>query len=434
MAFWRNRDDLQEAIQRWRDADLLSPETAQALRDFEARRRSAAPPPGASTRLADAAACVGISLVAAAALVLAIAQFENDLPAQLALLSIVGAIVLAASAAARRLRLAIASDIFAGIAALLWTACFLLTLEELSNGGSPALGWTAFCAAVALLGLAIWRALGSISAAALAVAGWIALPGALVAGDDYTFGADASAAATAAALALAPLAALFAVLAARYAAQRGWLDQLGVWCVAFVASGWLSLGVLVIAASRDEAEFDLALIIGAIAATALAALRREWVWLPAAITFACAAAAASAAEAGPTARTAVALLVLALSFIPFTPLAARLPAHWTTRLWELAFWAAGLAAAIAFAVSSAGWPAVGGVWGALILAAAAHFRRPLALAAGVIALYAVFLAVVIETFDSGAAAGFGTLAFGLLLLAAVLLWRRRRVDTDQARS
>ena len=434
MAFWRNRDDLQEAIQRWRDADLLSPETAQSLRDFEARRRSAAPPPGASTRLADAAACVGISLVAAAALVLALAQFENDLPAQLALLSIVGAIVLAASAAARRLRLAIASDIFAGIAALLWTACFLLALEELGNGGSPALGWAAFCAAVALLGLAIWRALGSISAAALAVAGWIALPGALVAGDDYTFGSDASAAATAAALALAPLAALLAVLAARYAAQRNWLDQLGVWCVAFIASTSLSLGVLIIAASRSEAEFDLALIIGAIAATALAARRREWVWLPAAITFACAAAAASAAEAGPAARTAVALLVLALSFIPFTPLAARLPAHWTTRLWELAFWAAGLAAAIAFAVSAGGWPAVGGVWGALILAAAARFRRPLPLAAGVIALYAVFLAVVIETFDSSAAAGFATLAFGLLLLAAVLLWRRRRVDTDQAHS
>ena len=60
-----------------------------------------------------------------------------------------------------------------------------------------------------------------------------------------------------------------------------------------------------------------------------------------------------------------------------------------------------------------------------MILSAALLRRWLAMAAGVIGLYVVFLMIVIETFNASAGVGFGTLVFGLLVLAAVLGWRRR---------
>lgn len=436
MAFRRNQDDIQEAIQRWRDADLLSPDTAQALHDFEVRRRNAGSPPGASARMADAAACVGVALIAAAALVLAFAQFEDDFGPQVAALSVAGAFALAASLAARRLRLPVAADLLGGAAVVLWSVAVAVALDELGDGRGVALGWALICVVAALLGAVVWRAAGSISAGVLAVVGWVLLPLALAAGDelDYFFPNEISTARTVAAMALMTLAAALAAVGAQWAQRRGWLDSTAVWCAAFVATTTLGVALGVLAVSHSEPGFDFALLIGAVAATAVAVQRREWVWLPSAACLSYSAAASSLTGIEDAPRNTLALILLAFSFFPFAPLARRLPAHWVVRVWELVVWAAGLTTAVSFAAASGGWPAAGGVWAAATILAAARLRRPLPLAAGVIGLYAVFVIIVIETFDASLGAGVGTLAFGLLVLAAVLGWRRGRVDTDQARS
>ena len=60
-----------------------------------------------------------------------------------------------------------------------------------------------------------------------------------------------------------------------------------------------------------------------------------------------------------------------------------------------------------------------------MIAASAMQRRWLALAVGALGLYVTFLAVVIGAFDASLGAGFGTLLFGVLVLAAAIAWRRR---------
>ena len=427
MILRRSGDELENALTRWREADLISEQTAEQLRHFERERRAAGAPPGAAGRVADAAASVGVALVTAAALLLAFSQFEGDFAPQLATLSVVGALALGASTAARRLRLSAASDLLAGAAVTLWSVAIAVALDELGGGGDAELGWAVICAAVALIGTASWRATHSISAGTLAVAAWVALPLALTVGGDFEqiFESQTSTASAIGALILMTLAAALALLGAQLARRRGWADSTTVWCAAFVATTALGVGIGLVAIARDEAGFDFAFLAGAAAATAIAVRRRESVWLPAASCLIYCASVASLVDIEDAPRNALALLLLALSFFPFAPLAGRLPEHWLTRVWELAVWAAGLTTAIGFAAADGGWPAAGGAWAAAMILSAALQRRWLAMAASVIGLYVVFLMIVIETFNASAGAGFGTLLFGLLVLAAVLAWRRR---------
>lgn len=427
MILRRGGDQLEDALTRWREAGLISEQTAEQLRHFERERRAAGAPPGAAGRVADAAASVGVALVTAAALLLAFSQFEGDFAPQLAVLSVVGALALGASTAARRLRLSAASDLLAGAAVTLWSVAIAVALDELGGGGDAELGWAVICAAVALIGTAVWRAAHSIAAGTLAVVAWVALPLALTVGGDFQqiFESRTSTASAIGALILMTLAAALALLGAQLARRRGWANSTTIWCAAFVASTALGVGIGLVAIARDEAGFDFAFLAGAAAATAIAVQRRESVWLPAASCLFYCASVASLVDIEDAPRNALALLLLVLSFFPFTPLARRLPEHWLTRVWELAVWAAGLTAAIGFAAADGGWPAAGGVWAAAMILSAALQRRWLAMAAGVIGLYVVFLMIVIETFNASAGAGFGTLVFGLLVLAAVLAWRRR---------
>ena len=427
MILRRGGDELEDALTRWREAALISEQTAEQLHNFERERRAAGAPPGAAGRVADAAACVGVALVAAAALLLAFSQFEGDFAPQLATLSVVGALALGAAAAARRLRLSAASDLLAGAAVTLWSVAIAVALDELGGGGDAELGWAVICAAVAAIGTAVWRATRSISAGTLAIVGWVALPLALTVGGDFEqiFESQTPTASAIGALILMTLAAALALLGAQLARRRGWADSTTVWCAAFVATTALGVGIGLVAIARDEAGFDFAFLAGAAAATAIAVHRRESVWLPAASCLFYCASIAALVDIEDAPRNALALLLLALSFFPFAPLARRLPEHWLTRVWELAVWAAGLTAAIGFAAADGSWPAAGGVWAAAMILSAALQRRWLAMAAGVIGLYIVFLIIVIETFNASAGAGFGTLLFGLLVLTAVLAWRRR---------
>ena len=85
----------------------------------------------------------------------------------------------------------------------------------------------------------------------------------------------------------------------------------------------------------------------------------------------------------------------------------------------------GFGASCAFAFAPGGWPAAGALWAAAVILLAAFQRRWLALVLGTLALYVVFIVLVIETFGAGAGAGFGTLLFGVTLLVVVTVWRQR---------
>ena len=67
-----------------------------------------------------------------------------------------------------------------------------------------------------------------------------------------------------------------------------------------------------------------------------------------------------------------------------------------------------------------------------MIVVAAVLRRWLALAIGVLGAYIILLRVVIDAFEASIAAGFGTLAFGALVLAAVVVWRRRPAGAPRA--
>ena len=125
------------------------------------------------------------------------------------------------------------------------------------------------------------------------------------------------------------------------------------------------------------------------------------------------------------ARLALAVVVLALSGLPFLPLVRRVPRHWMVLAWEAAVWLVGMGTAVAFAFERDGWPALGGAWALAMIVVAAVLRRWLALGIGVLGAYIILLTVVIDAFEASIAAGFGTLAFGALVLAAVVVWRRR---------
>ncbi len=424
--------ELEQNLARWRGAGLIAEQTAEALRAFEAQRAAAAAPAGGAARAADAAACLAAGLITAAALVLAFAQFEHDLGARSAVLSIVGAAALAASFAARRLRLAAAADTLGAAAVLLPAACLASGLNEVGGEADAALGWALICAAVLLLGGAVWRWIRSRSAGVLALLAWVALPAGLLVSNGAGSGVFApslesvSDALVWTALALMTAAAALAALAAQLAARRDWIDRRTALYASFTAAAALSAALVFIVLSHGESELYYTLPAGAAAATALPIWRQEWIWLPpSAVLFVTGGWASLVGGADSSSERTLGLLVLVLSLAVFTPLTRRLPQHWTVRAWEGAIWLNTLLVACMFALAPDGWPAAGGLWGAAMILCGALLRRWLALAIGAAALYATFIAVVIETFGASAGAGFGTLLFGLLVLAAVIFWRRR---------
>jgi len=272
--------ELERDLARWREAGLISEQTAQALRSFEVQRAAAAAPLGGAARVADAAACLSGGLITAAALVLAFAQFEHDLGARSAVLSLVGAAAPAASFAARRLSLPAAADTLGGAAVLLLTICLASGLNELGGEADAALGWVLICAAVLLLGGAVWCWIGSRSAGVLALLGWTALPAALLisneAGSDgfAPWHGEVSELRVWAALALMAAAAALAALAAQRARQRAWIDRRTARSASFTAAAALSAALVFTAAAQGESEFYYTRPAAAAAAAAPAFWRR----------------------------------------------------------------------------------------------------------------------------------------------------------------
>ncbi len=430
-------EPIEELLERWLAADVVSEETAADLRAFEAERAAAAlPAVGGASRVADVGAYLGAALVVTAALVIAFARFADQSAAQILVLGIVGAAASAAAVVSRRSGLAVASDALAGASVLLLPICWAVVLSELGEGGDQRLGWLLISGGAVLIGGLTGLLVGSRLAAVVAVIGLVAMPLALVmSGNDEravfddVLGDSVSAGWVWAAIALMAVAAGVTVVGAERWARRGWLTREVATWMTLVASVALGLAMWLIAAARDEGGFDFVLLAGALLATGPALWRRDRVWLPAAVVALLGA--GSSAFHGPAdhdASLALALVVLALSGLPFLPLVRRVPRHWVALAWEAAVWLVGMGTAVAFAFERDGWPAVGGAWALAMIVVAAVLRRWLALGIGVLGAYIILLAVVIDAFEASIAAGFGTLAFGALVLAAVIIWRRRRAS------
>ncbi len=435
----------EELIKRWLAAGVVSEQTAADLRAFEAERAAAAlpavggAPPGAS-RVADVGAYLGAALVVTAALVIAFARFADQSAAQIAVLGIVGAALLLAAVVSRRAGLAVPSDALAGASVLLLPICWAVVLSELGEGADRRLGWLLVSGGAVLLGGLMGLLVGSRLAVVVAALGLVAMPLALVmSGNDEravfddVLGDSVSVGWVWAAVALMAVAASVAVVSAERWARRGWLTRETVIWMTLVASVALALAMWLIAAVRGELGFDFALLAGALLATGLALWRRERVWLSAAVVALLGAGwSGFGGPADHEASLALALLVLALSGLPFLPLVRRVPRHWMALAWEATVWLVGMGTAVAFASERDGWPALGGAWALAMIVAAAVLRRWLALGIGVLGAYIVLLTVVIDAFEASIAAGFGTLAFGALVLTAVIIWRRRRASPVSA--
>ena len=384
-----------------------------------------------AARAADAIAWVGGVLVLVAVVVLGFGLY-SDLAERLALLSSAGAVALAAAWATRRLLPAAVSDVLAGIAVVSVVLGFDVVLHEIGAAISPHVRWILICAALMLLGGALCWWLRSRVAGGLAVAGWVALPAALATSrpEDLDLAipflrAGVPETSVWASLALMVLAATAAEQATSFAARRGWIDpSTAVW-TGFIATTVLGTALVLAAMLQSQSWFYFILVAGAAVATGVSVWQREWVWLPTAGRLFSTAAVTALGGVDDEPGRAMGLVVLSLSFFTFAPLARRLPRHFAVRVWEGTIWFMGLGVSCAFAFAPGGWPAAGGIWAAAMILLAGFQRRRLALVLGTVALYVTFIVRVIEAFGAGAGAGFGTLLFGITLLAIVTVWRQR---------
>ena len=95
------------------------------------------------------------------------------------------------------------------------------------------------------------------------------------------------------------------------------------------------------------------------------------------------------------------------------------------QLWAAWLLIAGVTAAATLAASSPELATVGVVWALIVLAAGLMYEHRLAFAFGLIGGFAALLALLVDQFESSVAAAAGTLVFGLLIVAAGIVWRRR---------
>ena len=121
---------------------------------------------------------------------------------------------------------------------------------------------------------------------------------------------------------------------------------------------------------------------------------------------------------------ALASVLLGLTFFPFTPFRSRLPTHWRVLLWEAMICLNGLAIACAFAFELGAWLVVTWPWGLGMTVLGALRGRPVALLVGGLALFVALLATVIAALGATVGTGFGTLVFGVTVIAAVIAWRQ----------
>ena len=383
-----------------------------------------------SPRPANAVAYVGGALVLVGLFALAF-TWSTGLWEITALMGVVGATALLLSWAMRRFSPPVVSDVLAGVAVVSLTFCVDAGLDASGIVFGRVERWILLCAPAILFGGAVCWGLRSRLAGNCAVIGWVLLPLALATGSEDKLGVSLPLLDTLsefsvwAALALMLVAVELVEQAIRFAARRGWVTPETASSITFMASSPLGLALVIAASVQGSSWFYFVLVSCAAAVTGIAFWQRDWAWLPTSVRlfYAAGISALGGIDSGPG-RT-MGLVVLLFSLFPFSPLRGQLPDRFAVRRWEMTIWFIGMCVSCAFAFSPGGWPAAGGLWAAGVIVLAAVRRRASAMVLASLALFAVFLARMIDLFGAVVGAGFGTMFFGALLLAIVVVWGER---------
>ena len=444
--------EVEQAIERWRRAGLITEEIARELAEHEAApltavsleeaEPGAAEPASYRSRLADFAAYLGAATVVIAVWLLTPSLFGEDEWGRSAINLAASAASVGLAFAAGRLRLSAAADAFSAAALFLLVTGLAVLFAQVGGPRDAALGWLVVSAAAALLGGVLALRVHSRLAAIAAAASIIALPAALaiersVAQDGR---ADATLVRTISSFDLWVSLVLVWLVAAALSVSvcRGWLrlpPRLVVWVLAGISltvAGCL-IGIVI---EREAVGYDVLLLIGAIVFAGLALWQRSVTWLPASGLLLIAAAVGAATDPNDIVHLALVVCALALTFSLFHRVFLRVPLHPVAGYWEAAVWIAGVIGAFAIAFADGAWPVVGVVWGLALVAMGFRAEAEVPFAAGVVAFYGAGVIFIATTFETTLAVGIGLLLAGLTIALAAMLWRRRfrLSDRDAAES
>ena len=438
------RDDWQAALTRWREAGLVDEDTESAVREWESAQSGASD--GASVRqlshgrIADVAAYLGASIVVIAWLLLTVALFDAGW-GSFGITLAGGAVGVLTAKLAYNNRAAALSDASSGVAVLLVVVAVGFLLDEIGNGEQLWLGWLLISLVVAGMGVLMLRLTRSLLAIFAATFALAQAPAALAVGagalDLGIYGGGSRSLdswelwLTLTLVVLIGSALLFGVGRA-----RRWLDhELAVWGRLGASLG-VAFAILGLAGASTEPIIDWATILVGWAVTAWALRDGRAELLPASGVLLVGALVGGVSDVDDGARLGLTVVVL-LTGIEATALGmvgprllGRLSDHWLTPLWQTALLGAGVVAAAMLAARSPELAAIGIVWAFFVLAAGVAYQHRIGFALGVIGSYGTLLTLIIAQFDSSVAGALGTLALGLLIVAAGIVWRRRfRVST-----
>ncbi len=437
MATLFDRDDWRSALTRWREADLIDEETELAVLEWEAER-SAPPLDTAGRRIshgrvADVAAYLGASIVVIAWLLLTVSLFDDGLSSFA--FSLAGGLIGVATAwLAERNRAAALADACAGVSVLLIAVAVGWLLDEIGDDDQLWLGWFLLTMVVVSMATLMLRLTRSPLATFAASAALAQSPAALAIGagalDRGVFGSR-SLDSWQLWLTFVLVVLISGGVLARVGRARRWFDpELAAWSRlgASLGAGFAILGL---AAASTEPIIDWGTLLVGWIVTAWALRDGRPELLPASGVLLVGALAGGVSDVDNGARLGLTVIVL-LTGIEATALGMvgprllrRLSDHWLTPLWQSALLGAGIVAASALAAQSPELAGIGIVWALFVLAAGVVYQHRIGFAMGVIGSYATLLTLIIAQFDSSVAGALGTLAFGLLIVAAGIIWRRR---------
>ena len=434
MAGLFERDDWQAALRRWREAGLVDAETYAAVQVWESSRAGGRP--GRSGRVADVAAYLGVSIAAIAALFLAGALFDDGW-GRFGLTLVAGVAAAFAAWWTGRASPTALSDAWAGSAVALVALGVVVLLEDIGDDDQLWAGWLLISVIVIVSGAGMFALVRSRLALVAAAGGLAQLPIALAveAGafdggifDSYQQGSlDSWELWTTYVLVGLVSAALLFVIGR----PNRWVDpSLTVWGRLGASIG-AGLAILTLAGASTSPIIDWLVLLAGWVVTAWALRDGRAELLPASALLLIGALVGGLSDLGDGARLSLTILVL-LTGVELTALGmvgprllGRLADHWLTPFWESALLIGGVTAAAVLAATSPELATVGIVWALIVLAAGLIYERRLAFAFGAIGVYAALLALVIDQFESSVAAAVGTLVFGLLVVLAGIVWRRR---------